>query len=100
LACRNEFENKEKPKKEYVKKNQFIIGHAYTAAKVLSGDWIYAGIHDTYSENCHLNAFYNGKYDINTIIEEEKTWSSSRYGAKFKTSIKRMIFFPVKFNAL
>ena len=66
--------------------------------KVLTGDWIYAGIHDTYSDECHVAAFDSGKYDIKAALEKEKDWAPSGYYAKLKTSTGRMVFFPTKFD--
>lgn len=97
-ACRVEFEGRERPKIECVKKGDLIVGHAYGAMKVLTGDWIYAGIHDTYSDECHVAAFDSGKYDIKAALENEKDWAPSGYYAKLKTSTGRMVFFPTKFD--
>lgn len=97
-TCRVEFEGRERPKIEYVKKRDLVVGHAYSAMKVLVGDWIYAGIHDTYSDECHIAAFDSGKYDIKAALENEKNWASSGYYAKLKTSTGRMVFFPTKFD--
>lgn len=97
-ACRTEFEGRERPKIECVKKGDLAVGHAYGAMKVLTGDWIYAGIHDTYSDECHVAAFDSGKYDIKAALENEKDWASSGYYAKLKTSTGRMVFFPAKFD--
>lgn len=97
-ACRVEFEGRERPKIECVKKGDLVIGRAYSAMKVLTGDWIYAGIHDTYSDECHVAAFDNGKYDIKAALANEKDWASSGYYAKLKTSTGRMVFFPTKFD--
>ena len=96
--CLDEFEKREKPKDVSVKKNELVVGHAYSATKVLEGDWIYAGIHDTYSDACHMDAFDSGKYDIERSVEKEKDWPSSGYYAKFKTSSGRMVFFPAKLD--
>lgn len=49
-ACRAEFEGRERPKIECVKKGDLVVGHAYSAMKILTGDWIYAGVRDTYSD--------------------------------------------------
>ena len=49
-ACRVEFEGRERPKIECVKKGDLVVGRAYSAMKILTGDWIYAGIRDTYSD--------------------------------------------------
>ena len=97
-TCRVEFEGRERSKIEYVKKRDLVVGRAYSAMKVLTGDWIYAGIHDTYSDECHIAAFDSGKYDIKAALENEKDWASSGYYAKLKTSTGRMVFFPTKFD--
>ena len=97
-ACRAEFEGRERPTIECVKKGDLVVGRAYSAMKILTGDWIYAGIRDTYSDECHIAAFDSGKYDVNAALENEKDWSSSGYYAKLKTSTGRMAFFPVKFD--
>ena len=97
-ACRVEFEGCERPKIECVKKGDLVVGHAYSAMKILTGDWIYAGVHDTYSDECHIAAFDSGKYDVKAALENEKDWSSSGYYAKLKTSTGRMAFFPAKFD--
>ena len=97
-ACRIEFEERKRPKIECVKKGDLVIGHAYSAMKILTGDWIYAGIHDTYSDKCHVAAFDSGKYDITAAFEKEKGWAPSGYYAKLKTSTGRMVFFPTKFD--
>jgi hypothetical protein len=96
IGCRKNFESLERPKDKSVKKKELIIGCAYTAKKVLTGDWIYAGIYPTYSGKCHIAAFDNNKYDIPAAIENEKKWSSTGYYTQFKTSINKMIFFPDK----
>lgn len=97
-ACRAEFEGRERLKIECIKKGDLVVGHAYGAMKVLTGDWIYAGIRDTYSDECHVAAFDSGKYDIKAALENEKDWASSGYYAKLKTSTGRMVFFPAKFD--
>ena len=97
-ACRKEFDSRERPKIECVKKSDLVVGRAYAAMKVLVGDWIYAGIRNTYSDECHIAAFDSGKYDVEAAMENEKDWASSGYYAKFKTSTGRMTFFPAKFD--
>lgn len=97
-ACRVEFDRRERPKIECIKKGDLVIGRAYGAIKILTGDWIYAGIRDTYSDECHIAAFDSGKYDIKAALENEKDWAPSGYYAKLKTSTGRMAFFPTKFD--
>lgn len=97
-ACSIEFKERERPKIECVKKGDLVVGRAYGAMKVLTGDWIYAGIRDTYSDECHVAAFDSGKYDIKAALENEKDWASSGYYAKLKTSTGRMAFFPAEFD--
>jgi len=92
-------ENFRKIKPVCVKKKELKIGHAYKAVKVLKGNWIYAGIYDTYSSECHMAAFDCGKYDIDSAIENEKDKTSLNYFINFKTSTGRMVFFPAEFNA-
>lgn len=65
---------------------------------MLEGDWVYAGIHDTYSDKCHIDAFDTGQYDVENSMKKEKEWSPSGYYSKFKTSTGRMVFFPFKFD--
>jgi hypothetical protein len=99
VAARVEFENREKTVLPCVKKNELSVGAAYSAAKVLTGNWVYAGVRDTYSDKCHLDAFDRGCYDVEAAVEDEKDWSSSGYCVRFKTSIGRMVFFPAEYRA-
>lgn len=99
LKCREEFESRERSHQPSLKKNELAVGKAYHAVKSMRGDWIYAGMHDTYSGECHMKAFYNGKYDVENSIEEEKSWPS-RYYCNFKTSLNSMVFFPAKYDAV
>lgn len=99
VAARVGFENRERTAPPCVKKNELSVGAAYSAAKVLAGNWVYAGVRDTYSDKCHVDAFDQGYYDVEAALEDEKDWSSSGYYARFKTSTGRMVFFPAEYRA-
>lgn len=94
-ARSGEFRSKEKAGYT-VPKRDLVPGKVYRAAKVLDGDWMYVGVFDTYSQNCHLDAFdHGGVYDVERFREQEAGWLRQKWRASWPTAKGKLVFFSM-----
>lgn len=85
---------KEKSKDTYITKSQLKVGHVYMSsehAPFKKGEYMYLGIHNTYSLRCHVEAVRTGKYHLDKYLNNEKRnqdiWQQTTKG--------RMIFYKI-----
>lgn len=80
-----------------VRAKDLVPGKVYRAAKTLDGDWMYVGVANTYSKDCHMAAFYNGgTYDVDRFVESEAGKLREKYGVKWPTTRGKMVFRSMK----
>ena len=95
LAASRKVVQKEKDPTSYVRKSELQVGHVYQTSdkwRFASGEYMYLGIHDTFSPRAHRDAFENGHYDIEKMCKEE---SRGFYATDVSTSVGRMVFYRV-----
>lgn len=86
---------KEKP--AGVMRKDLVPGRVYRGSGSMSGDWMYVGKMDTYSQDCHVAAFDNGgKYDIDYFAEQESSYFRRRGYACWPTTKGRLVFRSMK----
>lgn len=79
-----------------VSKRELVPGKVYRAAKILSGDWMYVGVFDTYSPSCHQWAYdHDGKYDIDKFISDESGMLREKWRTVWPTAKRKMIFYSM-----
>ena len=79
-----------------VSKRELMPGKVYRAAKILSGDWMYVGIFDTYSPSCHQWAYdHGGRYDVDKFISDESGMLREKWRTVWPTAKRKMIFYSM-----
>lgn len=83
---------KEKPTTR-IKKKDLVQGHVYRGIGAMAGDWMYVGKLDTYSQDCHMDAFDNGgKYDVDHFLKHEASHFRCRGYVSWPTAKGRLVF--------
>lgn len=63
----------------------------------MAGDWMYVGKMDTYSQDCHMDAFDNsGRYDVDRFLKHEASHFRCRGYASWPTTKGRLVFRSMK----
>ena len=89
-------DKKNMPSVPAVSKRELVPGKVYRAAKILSGDWMYVGVFDTYSPACHQWAYdHGGKYDIDKFISDESGMLREKWRTVWPTAKRKMIFYSM-----
>lgn len=76
-----------------VRKSDLVQGHVYRGIGAMAGDWMYVGKMDTYSQDCHMDAFDNGgKYDVDHFLKHEASHFRCRGYVSWPTAKGRLVF--------
>ena len=83
-----------------IRKGDLVQGRVYRGTGVMTGDWMYVGKMDTYSQDCHMDAFDNGgRYDVDRFLKHEASHFRCRGYASWPTTKGRLVFRSMKQQA-